>query len=94
MDASREDVLASMDFPRDRWPQIVSTNLLERVTEVIRRRPDVIGIFPNDEAIIRQVGALMVEDNDERAVARRCMGLEALARINDAGNFGRPTVVA
>jgi transposase-like protein len=81
MDASRDDVLAYMDFPREHWAQISSTNPLERVNKEIKRRSDVVGIFPNDAAIIRLVGALMIETNDEWAVARRYMGLESLARI-------------
>jgi len=83
MDASREDVLAYMDFPREHWPQIASTNPLERVNREIKRRADVVGIFPNDEAIVRLVGALMLETNDEWAVARRYMSLETLARVTD-----------
>lgn len=53
MDASRDDVLAYMPFPREHWTQIASTNPLERVNREVKRRADVIGIFPNDEAIIR-----------------------------------------
>lgn len=83
MDASREDVLAYMDFPKEHWPQISSTNPLERLNKEIKRRSDVVGIFPNDDAITRLVGALMLEQNDEWAVARRYMGLESLARIVD-----------
>ena len=83
MDASRDDVLAYMDFPREHWAQIASTNPLERVNREIKRRSDVIGIFPNDEAIVRLVGALMLETNDEWTVARRYMSLESLARVND-----------
>ena len=94
MDASREDVLAYMDFPREHWPQIAGANPLERVNKEIRRRSDVIGIFPNDAAIIRLVGALMIETNDEWAVARRYMGLESLARINDADHIRLPAVAA
>jgi hypothetical protein len=81
MDASREDVLAYMSFPREHWTQIASTNPLERVNREIKRRADVIGIFPNDAAIARLVGALMLETNDEWAVARRYMSLETLARV-------------
>ena len=57
MDASRDDVLAYMSFPREHWAQIASTNPLERVNREVKRRSDVIGIFPNDEAIVRLVGA-------------------------------------
>ena len=83
MDASRDDVLAYMDFPREHWAQIASTNPLERVNREIKRRADVIGIFPNDGAIIRLVGALMLETNDEWTVARRYMSLETIARVTD-----------
>ena len=92
MDASRDDVLAYMTFPREHWAQIASTNPLERVNREIKRRADVIGIFPNDEAIIRLVGALMLETNDEWAVARRYMSLESLARVTDNPNVRLPAV--
>jgi transposase-like protein len=94
MDASRDDVLAYMSFPREHWTQIASTNPLERVNREIKRRADVIGIFPNDEAIIRLVGALMLETNDEWAVARRYMSLETLARVTDNPNVRLPAVAA
>jgi putative transposase len=94
MDASRDDVLAYMDFPREHWVQIASTNPLERVNREIKRRADVIGIFPNDDAIIRLVGALMLETNDEWTVARRYMSLETLARITDNPNVRLPVVAA
>ena len=94
MDASRDDVLAYMSFPREHWPQIASTNPLERVNREVKRRADVIGIFPNDEAIIRLVGALMLETNDEWAVARRYMSLETMARITENANIKLPAVAA
>jgi transposase-like protein len=94
MDASRDDVLAYMDFPREHWAQISSTNPLERVNKEIKRRSDVVGIFPNDAAIIRLVGALMIETNDEWAIARRYMGLESLARITDTHNVRLPAVAS
>jgi putative transposase len=92
MDASRDDVLAYMHFPREHWAQIASTNPLERVNRDVKRRSDVIGIFPNDEAIIRLVGALMLETNDEWAVARRYMSLETLARVTDNPTIRLPAV--
>lgn len=94
MDASRDDVLAYMSFPREHWPQIASTNPLERVNREVKRRADVIGIFPNDEAIVRLVGALMLETNDEWAVARRYMSLETIARIIENANIKLPAVAA
>ena len=94
MDASRDDVLAYMSFPREHWTQTASTNPLERVNREIKRRADVIGIFPNDAAIVRLVGALMLETNDEWAVARRYMSLETLARVTDNPNVRLPAVAA
>jgi len=92
MDASRGDVLAYMDFPREHWVQIAPTNPLERVNREIKRRADVIGIFPNDKAIIRLVGALMLETNDEWTVARRYMSLETLARVTANPTVRLPAV--
>lgn len=83
MDGAREDVLAYMTFPREHWPQIASTNPLERLNGEIKRRSDVIGIFPNGRAIVRLVGALMLEQCDEWAVSRRYMSLESLASLSD-----------
>jgi transposase-like protein len=83
MDEAREDVLAYMAFPREHWPQIASTNPLERLNGEIKRRSDVVGIFPNDKAVLRLVGALMLEQNDEWAVSRRYMSLESLVALSD-----------
>ena len=94
MDASREDVLAYMDYPKEHWAQIASTNPLERVNKEIKRRADVVGIFPNDEAVIRLVGALMLEQSDEWAVSRRYFSLESLARLADTDPHGPPALAA
>ena len=94
MDAAREDVLAYMAYPKEHWAQIASTNPLERVDEGIKRRADVVGIFPNDEAVIRLVGALMLEQSDEWAVSRRYFSLESLARLADTDPHGPPALAA
>jgi putative transposase len=94
MDASREDVLTYMDYPKEHWAQIASTNPLERVNKEIKRRADVVGIFPNDAAIIRLVGALMLEQSDEWAVSRRYFSLESLARFANIQPTQLPAVAA
>ena len=94
MDASRDDVLAYMDFPREHWAQIASTNPIERLNGEIKRRSDVVGIFPNDKAVVRLVGALMLEQNDEWAVCRRYMALEGLKPVSDDPLIKLPAVAA
>jgi putative transposase len=94
MDEAREDVLAYTAFPREHWPQIASTNPLERLNGEIKRRTDVVGIFPNAAAIVRLAGALMLEQNDEWAVSRRYMSLESLAVLSDAPRVSLPGVAA
>ncbi len=81
MDAAENDVLAFMGFPRAHRLQIHSTNPLERLNAEIKRRTNVVGIFPNERAIIRLVGAMMLEQNDEWALQRRYMQLEGLQSL-------------
>ena len=76
-------MLAHTTFPKEHWAQIASTNPFERVNKEIKRRSHVIGIFPNDAAIVRLAGALLGEHPDERQVTRRYMSPDVLAKLID-----------
>jgi putative transposase len=84
MDEAEMDVLAYMTFPKEHRTKLHSTNPLERLNGEIKRRSEVVGIFPNDDAITRLVGAILLEQNDDWAVQRaRYMTLESVAQISD-----------
>ena len=94
MDEAQHDVLAYMSFPREHRQKLHSTNPLERLNGEIKRRTNVVGIFPNENAITRLVGAILREQNDEWAVSRRYMTLESIAQTSDNLTLKLPTVAA
>ena len=95
MDTAEADVLAFMGFPAQHRAKIHSTNPIERLNHEIKRRADVVGIFPNEAAVTRLIGALLLEQNDEWAVQRaRYMTLETIAPMSDDPNLRLPLLAA
>jgi transposase-like protein len=95
MDEAEADVLAYMAFPAQHRVKLHSTNSLERLNGEIQRRADVVGIFPNEDAVTRLIGAVLLEQNDEWAVQRaRYMTLESIARLGDDPAVSLPPLAA
>ena len=93
MDEAETDVLAHMTFPKEHWTKIHSVNPLERLNGEVERRTNVVGIFPNEDAITRLVGAILLEQNDEWAVQRaRYLTLETIAPSSDDPTVTLPTL--
>jgi putative transposase len=94
MEDARDDVLAYMSFHKSHWSQIRSTNPLERLNREVKRRTNVASIFPNEGAIVRLVGAILLEQNDEWAVTRRYMSLETMAGLCNDPAVGTKAIPA
>ena len=93
LEGAREEILAFTAFPKAIWRQIWSNNPNERLNREIRRRTDVVGIFPDRNSIIRLVGAVLAEQHDEWAEQRRYLGLDALAAARRVGEPQTPEEV-
>ena len=93
LDEAEHEVLAFMDFPRAHWPKIYSTNPLERLNKEVKRRANVVGIFPNDPSIRRLIGAILLEQNDEWQLQHRYLTLETMAGVAALDDSASPALL-
>ena len=94
MDDAETDVLAYKTFPAAHWPKLHSTNPLERLNKEVKRRADVVGIFPNEASITRLVGAILLEQNDEWQLQHRYMTLETITGLADEITVDLPSYIS
>ncbi|MEA1958072.1 MAG: IS256 family transposase [Chloroflexota bacterium] len=93
LEEHEEDILAYMAFPREHWRLLHSTNTLERLNKEIKRRSNVVGIFPNPKAVIRLVGAVLMEQQDEWEIGRRCFSMDSMKKLQE-GLEEEPLIMA
>ena len=92
LERAEDDLLAFYAFPVDHWRKLRSTNPLERLNREIGRRTDVVGIFPNDQALLRLAGALLIEQNDDWLVTRRYLSEDSMAELLTAHTDGQQEI--
>jgi putative transposase len=92
MDEAEEDVLAYMTFPSQHRVKLHSTNPLERLNKEVKRRADVVGIFPNEDSIVRRSGAVLLEQNDEWQLQHRYMQIEGMAELDAPAEANQPFI--
>ena len=94
LDAAEADVLAYANFPAAHWHQVWSNNPLERLNKEVKRRTDVVGIFPNTPAVVRLVGCILAEQHDEWQAARRYFSAGSIAKLNEEEEVGPLPLIA